>query len=69
MAKSEAPLGTDIADSGATVDTDEGEDNAEAVSEAGSAEVVSSSPNAKRFLAGNSKEAGRSNISQEVNKE
>lgn len=70
MAKSEAPLGTDIADSGATVDTDEGEDNnAEAVSEAGSAEVVSSSPNAKRFLAGNSKEAGHSNSSQEVNKE
>ena len=53
MAKSEA---IDIPDSGATVDTDEGDEdnNANEVSEAGSEEVVSSSPNAKRFLAGNS---------------
>jgi len=53
VAKSE-PI--DIADSGATVDTDEGDEdnNANEVSEAGSEEVVSSSPNAKRFLAGNS---------------
>ena len=65
MAKSEAPLGTDIADSGATVDTDEGEDNnAEPVSEAGSEEVVSSSPNVKKFLAGNPNESNN-----EVNRE
>lgn len=53
VAKSE-PI--DIADCGATVDTDEGDEdnNANEVSEAGSEEVVSSSPNAKRFLAGNS---------------
>ena len=47
MAKSEAPPGADIADShsAANVDTDEGEDNnADAVSEAGGTEVVSSSP-------------------------
>ena len=69
MAKSEAPPGgDDVADSpsAANVDTDEGEDNnADAVSEAGSTEVVSSSPNVKKFLAGNLNEPP----SQEVNKE
>ena len=69
MAKSEAPPGTDdVADSpsAANVDTDEGEDNnADAVSEAGSTEVVSSSPNVKKFLAGNLNEQA----SQEVNGE
>ena len=68
MAKSEAPPGSDIADSpsAANVDTDEGEDNnADAVSEAGSTEVVSSSPNVKKFLAGNLSEPSN----QEVNGE